>query len=527
MNKPIVGLTLFFIAGIVLGRYLSLPFLSLYLTFLLLFSLSVIFYLKGRKRLVGYLLFSLSILAGSLYFSYLYFPHSPSHIVNFTPSKEALYITGKVINRPKLKGKTLQFIMEVEKIASEKENRSQKIGREKGDGLVEMEKEVKGKVRVISYLPLQNYDYGDEVEVKGKLTLPKGEKEEGGFNWQKYLSYQGIWVELSTGKVELIKRGRGNPLVKWAYRSRDWMVRLIEHTLPQPSSSVLKAIMLGDKDSLPLEVKNKFLKTGTGHILVVSGLHVGLILLILFVFFRTLGLSFKLTSLLVVPILAYYAVLTGLRPPVLRATLMAGVGLACLLINRDISPLVILGLAALFILILSPLSLFTASFQLSFIAVGGIIYLTPYLEKRLEGLPLWLRRPLAISLAAQLSVLPLLAFYFHQIPLIGLLTNLLIAPLVTIILALGFFSLALGSITLGGAQIIANANWLALTSLLRLVSFFSFSQSRPISNLFCPGVGSFSPILLIIYYGGLGFLPYLFKFQGARLKSKNKPTPIF
>jgi len=461
--------------------------------------------------LVVYLLFSLITLTGSLYFRYSYFPHSPSHIINFTSSKEALQITGKVINRPKLKGRVIRFIMEVEKIASK--NGSLKMGGEKEEALGEIEREVKGKVWVISYFPLLNYDYGDEVKVEGKLTLPKGEKEGGEFNWQKYLSYQGIWVELGTGKVELIKRGRGNPLMKWAYRSRDWMVRLIEHTLPQPESFILKAIMLGDKDSLPAEVKNTFLKTGTGHILVVSGLHVGLIFFILFLFFRTLGLSFELTSLLVMPLLAYYAVLTGLRPPVARATLMAEVGLGCLLINRDISPFVILSLAALFILALSPLSLFTASFQLSFVAVGGIIYLTPYLEKRLERLPLWLRKSFAISLAAQLSVLPLLAFYFHQIPLIGLLTNLLIAPLVTIILALGFFSLTLGLITLGGAQIVANANWLALTGLLRLVNFFSFSQSRTISNLLCPGVGSFPPILLIIYYGGLVASPYFLKFQ--------------
>ncbi len=470
--------------------------------------------------MAGYLLFSLTVLAGSLYFRYTYFPHSPSHIINFTPSKEPFSITGKVINRPQLKGKTVQFIMKVEKIVSEKKNRSPKRGERQDKSSGETEKKAQGKVWVRSYFPLMNYDYGDEIKVEGKLTLPQGEKGEGDFNWQKYLSYQGIWVELSTGKVELIKKGAGNPLIKWAYKSRDWMVRLIEHTLPQPESFVLKAIMLGDKDSLPLEIKNRFLKTGTGHILVVSGLHVGLILFILFVSFRTWGLSLELTSLLVVPLLAYYAVLTGLRAPVLRATLMAGVGLGCLLINRDISPLVILSLAALFILILSPLSLFTASFQLSFIAVGGIIYLTPYLEKRLGKLPLWLRKSLAVSLAAQLSVLPLLAFYFHQIPFIGLLTNLLIAPLVTIILALGLFSLALGLITLAGAQIIANANWLALTSLLWLVHFFSFSQSRAISHLLCPGVKLFSPILLIIYYGGLATFPYVFKISRSNAQVK-------
>jgi competence protein ComEC len=225
MNKPIVGLTLFFMAGIVLGRYLSLPFLSLYLTFLLLFGLSVIFYLRGRKRFVGYLLFSLTILAGSLYFRYTYFPHSPSHIINFAPSKEAFYITGKLINRPRLKGKTVQFIMEVEKIASK--NRSLKMDGKKENRSGEIEKKVEGRVWVVSYFPLLNYDYGDEVKVEGRLTLPKGEQEEGGFNWQRYLSYQGIWVELRTGKVEPIKRGRRNPLIKWAYKSRDWfMLRL-------------------------------------------------------------------------------------------------------------------------------------------------------------------------------------------------------------------------------------------------------------------------------------------------------------
>ncbi len=217
--------------------------------------------------MVVYLLFSLITLTGSLYFRYSYFPHSPSHIINFTPSKEALQITGKVINRPKLKGRVIRFIMEVEKIASK--NGSLKMDGEKEEALEKIENEAKGKVWVRSYFPLINYDYGDEVKVEGKLTLPKGEKEEG-FNWQRYLSYQGIWVELSTGKVELIKRGRGNPLIKWAYRSRDRMVRLIEHSLPQPESFILKAIMLGDKDSLPAEVKNTFLKTGTGHVLPVQ-----------------------------------------------------------------------------------------------------------------------------------------------------------------------------------------------------------------------------------------------------------------
>ncbi|GAI08111.1 unnamed protein product, partial [marine sediment metagenome] len=111
---------------------------------------------------------------------------------------------------------------------------------------------------------LENYDYGNTVRLKGKLRLPEEAKEKGAFDWQKYLSYQGIWVELTTGKVTVV-RGGGSPLKKWAYKSRDWMLRVIEHTLPEPHSGVLKAIMLGDKESLPPRVQESFLRTGTGQ----------------------------------------------------------------------------------------------------------------------------------------------------------------------------------------------------------------------------------------------------------------------
>ncbi|KKL29180.1 hypothetical protein LCGC14_2368630 [marine sediment metagenome] len=103
------------------------------------------------------------------------------------------------------------------------------------------------------------------MRLEGRLRLPQEAREEGAFDWQRYLSYQGIWVELATGMVTVVKRGGGSPLIKWAYKSRDWMVRVIEHTLPEPHSSVLKGILLGDKESLPPGVQESFLRTGTGQ----------------------------------------------------------------------------------------------------------------------------------------------------------------------------------------------------------------------------------------------------------------------
>jgi competence protein ComEC len=492
MNKPIYGITLFFIIGIIIGRYLTLPFLSLYLGLVALFALAFVLYLKKKEKWTGYSLFLITLLIGIVYFYYIYYPHSPQHIVKYAPSEDKVTVIGEVVSRPRLRGKKIRFTIEAKKII---EN--------------EQEKATQGRIWVVSYFPLENYHYGDMVRLEGRLRLPEEAREKGAFNWQRYLSYQGIWVELATGMVTVVKRGGGNPLIKWAYKSRAWMIRVIEHTLPEPHSAVLKGIMLGDKDSLPPGVQESFLRTGTGHILVVSGLHVGLILLLFLILFRVLALPSRLAFFITMPILCYYALLTGLRPPVIRATLMVIIGLTGLTIGRDTPLLAILSLTCLIILLLNPLALFSASFQLSFLAVAGIIYFTPYLEIKLKRLPSWLKRPLAISLSAQLFILPLLAFYFNRLPLIGVIVNLIVTPFITIVLALGLLSVTLGMVSLASAQWVAYSNWLAISGLLKITDFLSFSKSPALSNLVCPSFGSFPFWILLVYYPVLISLPYL------------------
>jgi len=484
MNKPIVGITLLFATGIISGRLLELPLLPVYLSTCGLLILTFLFYLRKRRELVTLFLCFTLFLSGLLQFRCLYLPRSSSHIANFAPTTVSVEIVGLVAKRPELKERRADFILKARRI-----------------WICGREEEVEGKIWVRSYSSFRNYNYGDIVRVRGKLKKPGASRK--GFSWQRYLSYQGIWVEMNAIRVEVIKRGEGNLLLREAYRSRDWMAKIIDSTLPFPHSSLLKGIMLGDRTSLSPKLQEEFLRTGTGHILVVSGLHVGLILTILLFLFKILGLPPKLRYLLSIPPLVYYAVLTGLRTPVLRATLMATLALFSFLIDRETHPLVILSLAALIILLFSPLSIFTVSFQLSFVTVGGIICLTPYLRERLKELPLRLGEALAVSIAAQISILPLLAFYFNRVPLIGVLTNLLIGPLIAIILALGFLTLALSLVSLDVAQIMANANWLALSILLKTCSFFSFSRSKIFSELACPSTGSFSPWVLLAYYSSL------------------------
>jgi len=247
MNKPIYGITLFFILGIIIGRYLTLPFLPLYLGLIALFVLAFVLYLKKKERWASYSLFLITLLIGIVYFYYIYYPHSPQHIVTYAPSQEKVTLVGEVVSRPQLRERRIRFILQTEKIIAQEE------------------RIVEGRVWVVSYFPLENYHYGDIVRLEGRLRLPEEAKEKGVFDWQKYLSYQRIWVELATGKVTVVKRGRGSFLIRWAYKSCAWMVRVIEHTLPQKHSAVLKGIMLGDKESLPFAVQESFLRTGTGQ----------------------------------------------------------------------------------------------------------------------------------------------------------------------------------------------------------------------------------------------------------------------
>jgi len=116
MNKPIYGITLFFILGIIIGRHLTLPFLPLYLGLIALFALAFVLYLKKKQRWTGYSLFLITLLIGIVYFYYIYYPHSSNHIAAYAPSQEKVTIIGRVISRPRLRERRIRFTIEAKKI---------------------------------------------------------------------------------------------------------------------------------------------------------------------------------------------------------------------------------------------------------------------------------------------------------------------------------------------------------------------------------------------------------------------------
>lgn len=500
MKKPILLIVALFIGGIIVGRYTFIPVLFFFFTLIFLLVLGFFFDWKNN-RMSSLILLSTVFLLGMLHFVSFYYPCSRD-ISWFAVSDKNFQIEGRIVSLPRLyQGKITRttFALQAEKI------------REDEEVLLLTQNEwihVKGRIWLNSFYPYQSLKYGDRVLVRGKLFLPEKTAVQDNFNWRNYLSYQGIFSQLSTGKVELLQKNQGNLIFQFAFSTADWMKETISQGLPHPFSAILKGIMLGDRETLPFALLDSFRITGTAHLLVVSGLHAGLLLAIVFFLVRLLGFSQKIAFLVTIPVICYYAILTGLRPPIIRASFMAMIGILCYVLDREVSLVNILALAAFLILVINPLSLFVVSFQLSFLAVGGIVYFTPYLEEKMKCIPEFLKKPLSVSFAAQLFLLPLLAFYFGQLPLIGFVANVVIIPLLTLVLFFGFLSVVLATFTAWGAQIFFNSTWLILRGFLFIMNFLSFSWAPELALFFSPDVVSFPLWILFVYYLLLIALPH-------------------
>jgi competence protein ComEC len=318
---------------------------------------------------------------------------------------------------------------------------------------------------------------GDILRLGGTLRTPPGLRNPGGFDYRTYLARQGIRTLFYADNVTL----QGRHPLPWyrtlAFAARADICRTISRYLPDDEAAVLIPMIIGDKSGLTPDLKRAFADAGVTHILVVSGMNVAYCTAIFLGVFRLLGLSRRRAALATIPVILLYMLATGASAPVVRASVMALFVILSLSLAREPDIYQSLACAALAILIVDPQALFTASFQLSFAATLGIVVLYPVLLKPFAGLPRWLRHSLgatvAVSLAAQLGVLPLIAAYFNKISLIGLVSNIVVVPLTALITALGIALYLAHWIAIPLAQGLGLATAALISLLLSVVRFFA------------------------------------------------------
>ncbi len=324
-------------------------------------------------------------------------------------------------------------------------------------------------------------EYGDILVFRNYPERLKSPANPGQFDFSRWLKNREIYHQVFLKPEKLLKldHDQGGKLMELAITWRNDLLDAISDAgIEGRENAVLSALIIGQDDEIDQELMQSYSVTGVLHVLAVSGMHVGLIYAALRALLKFPGRKKQLKWLkagIIILLLWFYAMLTGLSPSVLRAAMMLsfvilGIGLA-----RASGNLNILCASALSLfIVLNPSLIFSAGFQLSFLAVAGIMYLyKPLLN--LYAPETWLARQiwsiLAVSLVAQLATFPLSLYYFHQFPNYFLLANLVVIPLSTIII-------------FGGIILLALSFWSFMAILLgKLISFLIYILNVIITTL--------------------------------------------
>jgi ComEC/Rec2-related protein len=262
--------------------------------------------------------------------------------------------------------------------------------------------------------------------------------------------------DFAKGTGEILKKGGNTRLINieatWSsptvlnkfFSLRNYLDKKIRRQCQGDVGKISSAITLGLRESLPSYMYKRFQSCGAAHLLAVSGLHTGIVSVVIFLFLRTLQLRRKPALLISGFFVLIYAVFTGLRLPVLRASVMLLFFVIGETREKNTDPLNTLCAAGILLSLLMPRSIFSISFQLSFTAVLSILVMFKILEEYFEKIPnrwykKWIIIPFFITLSAQVGTLPLVAYYFGYVPLFGLIANLTLIPLTGALISSCFF----------------------------------------------------------------------------------------
>lgn len=282
-----------------------------------------------------------------------------------------------------------------------------------------------------------------------------------------------------------------------------------EYLLPQPQAGLLIGMVLGERSTLEVEFKRALRRTSTIHMVVVSGQNLTLLSGVILSLASFLGR--RKTVILTLGIIIFYAFLTGLQIPVIRAGLMILMAFFAQLIGRQSQAWWVLVITGLLMLIYQPDWLLSISFQLSFLATFGVVVVAPEIIKRLNFLPEVIKQDLGVTMAAQLMVLPIIAANFHQASIVGVIANTLVLWIIPMVMVSGALALLLSVINFSLGSILALIPGVLLTYFVYIVQFFN---SLPLASIY---IGKTSPLVWIGYFililGGFLYLKQINQHQ--------------
>ena len=357
--------------------------------------------------------------------------------------------------------------------------------------------------------------YGDSLSLKGTLKTPEPLDD---FDLPSYLENQGIGTVMSYPEIALLDERGGAPFYRWLYSIRRHMADVIDGAIPEPQAAFGQSILLGIRDNLPNALREDFRITGTAHMLAISGLHVGILLIAAASAGQTLfGRRAHLYLLAPLTAIWLYALMSGASPSAIRAAVMGTVYVGAIAFGRRGSLIPSLALAAALMAAIDPRILHRISFQLSFAAMMGIsIFYDTVYYRMLNGPTLSTTRSIftagasralivavGVTVAATIATAPLIASYFNRLPIVGLPATLLTLPALPLALGAHGVTAAVGLVSDYAAIPFGWLAWGLSAYITGVVALFAKVPAASVD------VGSAAPIMVWTFYAAMSALATL------------------
>jgi competence protein ComEC len=327
----------------------------------------------------------------------------------------------------------------------------------------------------------QVFHYGDILRLRGKLKTPPENED---FSYRDYLAAQHIHSYMSTAEVTVLPGNGGNPFSRALYALKEKALTNIYRLFPDPEASLMAGILLGVDTGLTDDLEQAFKDTGTAHIIAISGFNISIIAG-LFVTFFSKFLGPRRGALLAVIAIAFYTILVGADATVVRAALMGSLALFAKQVGRRQFALNTLLAVALLMCLWNPLYIWDVGFQLSFFAtLGLILYADPFSQFANRIITRYFPASAAektaelfsefvlLTLAAQVTTIPIMAYHFQRISLVSFIANPFILPPQPAVMILGGLAVLLSLIWLPLGQIAAWVAWPFVVYTIRMVELF-------------------------------------------------------
>ncbi len=362
----------------------------------------------------------------------------------------------------KLNGQTVEVVGMIDRDPVLKNSSQQIILRPDG---------IEGNIMVLARR-YPEYAYGDRIRFVAELEAPQNFSD---FDYKNYLAKDGIYAMAQWPEIELVSPNNGNPIYGGLLRIKHRLKQGVARSLPAPQNSLLTAILLGDQSGLGQELKEKLNISGLRHLSAVSGAHVAIMAQVIVPFLIALGWWRQKALWATIAFVWLFVAMIGLPASAVRAAVMGSLAMFAKIIGRPGDTLRIIAIAAAAMVWQNPLILrFDVGFQLSFLAVLGMVFFARPMEKKIGFVrPKFARQALSVALAAQIFTLPLVAYNFGYVSSYGLIANVLVEPLVSFITIYGFVLAICGAISPALGWLLFFPMWLALSYLLAVNDFFA------------------------------------------------------